>query len=109
MVFNQSVNYNSGTTVEDPLSRVFAALADPTRRSILERLSVADATVNEIAEPYEMSLPAVSKHIKILVEAGLVSKTKSAQYRPCRLEADQLKEATEWLSEYKRLWDINLG
>lgn len=105
MVFNQSVNYNS---VDDPLSRVFAALADPTRRSILARLAAADATVNEIAEPYEMSLPAVSKHIKILEQAGLISKTRSAQYRPCRLEADQLKEATEWLGNYRRFWEANL-
>lgn len=101
MVFNQIVNYSS---VDDALSRVFAALADPTRRSILSRLSVADATVNEIAEPYEMSLPAISKHLKVLEQAGLVSRTKSAQYRPCRLEADVLKEATEWLDEYRRFW-----
>lgn len=108
MVFNHPVNYTIDTTDDDSLSRIFAALADPTRRSILERLSIADATVSEIAEPYEMSLPAVSKHIKILVEAGLVSKTRSAQFRPCRLEADRLKPATEWLNEYHRLWDATL-
>jgi DNA-binding transcriptional ArsR family regulator len=105
MVFNQSVNY---TSVDDPLSRVFAALADPTRRSILAHLSSKDATVNEIAEPYEMSLPAVSKHIKILEQAGLVSKTRSAQYRPCRLETEPLKEATLWLNDYCRFWEANL-
>lgn len=105
MVFNQSVNY---TSVDDPLSRIFAALADPTRRSILSRLATADATVNEIAEPYEMSLPAVSKHLKVLEQAGLISRTRNAQYRPCRLEADQLKEATEWLNEYRKFWEANL-
>lgn len=102
MLFNQLVNYTSET---DPLSTLFAALADPTRRDILARLSVADSTVGELAEPYQMSLPAISKHLKVLEQAGLISRTKVAQYRLCRLEADRLREAAEWLAEYRSLWD----
>lgn len=104
MVINQTVKYNS---ITDPLSLIFGALADPTRRSILARLSSQDFTVNELAEPYDMSLPAISKHLKVLEEAGLVSKTREAQYRPRHLEADKLREATEWLDSYRRLWEAN--
>jgi DNA-binding transcriptional ArsR family regulator len=103
MVFNQTVNYVSGS---DPLSQLFYALADPTRRSILATLSVSDATVSELAEPFDMSLPAISKHLKILEEVGLISKTKIAQQRLCRLEAERLKEAIEWLEQYRRFWDL---
>lgn len=103
MVINQTVKYS-----EDGLTRVFAALADPTRRSILARLSRVDASVNELAEPYGMSLAAVSKHLKILEKAGLISKQKRAQQRQCRLEADRLQAATEWLNDYRRLWEANL-
>src|SRR5680860_1184803 len=86
----------------DPLSRVFSALADPTRRDIVARLAVGDATVNEIAEPYEVSVQAVSKHLKVLGEAGLVSRTRDAQRRPCHLEADVLDLMTKWIERYRR-------
>ncbi|MDB5181936.1 MAG: ArsR family transcriptional regulator [Candidatus Saccharibacteria bacterium] len=105
MVFNRLVNYSP---IDDPLSQLFAALADPTRRSILARLSVADATVSELAEPYDMSLPAISKHLKILEQVGLVSKSKIAQQRLCRLEAERLQEANEWLGEYRKFWEASL-
>jgi DNA-binding transcriptional ArsR family regulator len=104
MLINQSVNLMYGN---DPLSDLFAALADPTRRSILARLARGDATVNELAAPYDMSLPAVSKHIKILEQVGLLSKTRDAQRRPCHLESAKLQEATEWLDAYRELWESN--
>jgi len=100
MVINQLVKYSAAS---DPLSLIFAALADPTRRSIMSYLSAHDATVNEIAEPYDMSLPAVSKHLKVLEHAGLISKTKEAQYRPRHLETASLQEAILWLDAYRRL------
>lgn len=105
MVFNQTVNYS---VVNDPLSMIFAALADPTRRSILARLSNNDVTVNELAEPFDMSLPAISKHLKVLEQAGLISTTKDAQYRPKHLEAATMKEAIDWLDRYRQLWEQNL-
>lgn len=105
MIVNQTVKYSS---LNDPLSAIFAALADPTRRSILSRLSAQEATVNELAEPYHMSLPAISKHLKVLESAGLISRTKRAQWRPCRLEAGALEPAAAWLEEYKQLWINNL-
>ncbi|MCO5154195.1 MULTISPECIES: ArsR/SmtB family transcription factor [unclassified Shinella] len=83
----------------------FAALADPTRRAILARLSEGDATVNEIAAPFEMSLPAVSKHLKVLETAGLITRSRTAQWRPCHLEAGPLKEANGWIGHYRRFWD----
>jgi DNA-binding transcriptional ArsR family regulator len=89
----------------DQLSVIFAALADPTRRAILTRLAEGEATVNEIAEPFAMTLPAVSKHLKVLERAGLISRGREAQWRPCRLEAEPLREATEWTSRYRRFWD----
>jgi DNA-binding transcriptional ArsR family regulator len=89
----------------DRLSIVFSALADPTRRAILARLSSGEATVTELAAPFEMSLPAVSKHLKVLERAGLISRGRAAQWRPCRLEAKALQEATSWLDEYRRLWE----
>jgi DNA-binding transcriptional ArsR family regulator len=91
--------------VSDPLSMTFAALADPTRRAILARLSEGDATVNEIAAPFEMSLPAVSKHLKVLETAGLITRSRTAQWRPCHLEAGPLKEANGWIGHYRRFWD----
>ncbi|HEU4830832.1 MAG TPA: metalloregulator ArsR/SmtB family transcription factor [Candidatus Saccharimonadales bacterium] len=106
MVINQSVKYKTPT---DHLSVVFAALADPTRRSMLARLSVRSATVNELALPYDMSLPAVSKHLKVLEQAGLISTTKDAQYRPKRLESSSLRQATTWLDDYRKLWEHNLN
>ena len=86
----------------DALSRVFSALADPTRRDMVARLAVADATVNELAEPYDVSLQAVSKHLKVLEDAGLVSRTREAQRRPVHLEADVLDLMTAWIERYRR-------
>lgn len=88
----------------DPLSQTFAALADPTRRAILERLSHGEASVNELAAPFEISLPAVSRHLKVLEQAGLISRGREAQWRPCRLEGAQLRTVTEWLEQYRRHW-----
>ena len=90
--------------VEEELSRTFAALADPTRRAILARLSKGEATVNELAEPFEISLQAVSKHLKVLERAGLITRGRSAQLRPSRLEVAPLKEAVDWLETYRRFW-----
>ena len=89
----------------DQLSVVFSALADPTRRAILARLAEGPATVNEIAEPFDMTLPAVSKHLKVLERAGLISRGRQAQWRPCKLEAEPLREATEWMGRYRQFWD----
>ena len=86
----------------DPLSRAFAALADPTRRDIVARLTLADATVGELAEPYEVSLQAVSKHLRVLEDAGLVSRTRDAQRRPVHLEAEELSLMTAWIERYRR-------
>ena len=88
--------------VDDQLSRVFAALADPTRRDMVARLAVGDATVGELAEPYDVSVQAVSKHIKVLADAGLVSQTRDAQRRPCHLEAEVFDLMTKWIERYRR-------
>jgi DNA-binding transcriptional ArsR family regulator len=87
------------------LDATFAALADPTRRAILSRLASGDASVMELAEPFAMSQPAISKHLKVLERAGLVSRHRDAQRRPCRLEAKPLAEATQWLESYRRFWE----
>jgi DNA-binding transcriptional ArsR family regulator len=92
----------------DRLSITFAALADPTRRAILARLVLGEATVTELAEPFEMSLPAVSKHLKVLERAGLIARGREAQWRPCRLEAGPLKDAVDWLEVYRRFWEESL-
>jgi len=92
----------------DNLSTTFAALADPTRRAILARLRSGEATVLELAEPFDMSLPAISKHLKVLERAGLISRGRDAQRRPCRIEATRLKEATDWLERYRRFWEESL-
>jgi DNA-binding transcriptional ArsR family regulator len=89
----------------DQLSVTFAALADPTRRAILARLAHGEATVTELAKPFDLSLPGVSKHLKVLQRAGLITQSRSAQWRPCRLEATRLKEASDWVGEYRRFWD----
>jgi DNA-binding transcriptional ArsR family regulator len=89
----------------DRLSTTFAALADPTRRAILARLSSGEASVTELAEPFEMSLPAISKHLKVLQRAGLIARGREAQWRPCRLEAGPLKDARDWLEHYRRFWE----
>src|SRR5262245_61325306 len=92
----------------DRLSTTFAALADPTRRAILARLAAGEASVTELAEPFEMSLPAVSKHLKVLERAGLIARGRQAQWRPGRLEAVPLKDAAEWLEHYRRFWEQSL-
>jgi DNA-binding transcriptional ArsR family regulator len=92
----------------DPLSATFSALADPTRRAILARLAHGEATVNELAEPFEISLPAVSRHLKVLEGAGLISRGREAQWRPCRLEPKRLKAVDDWLSVYRRFWEQSL-
>ena len=89
----------------DQLSATFAALADPTRRAILARLSQGEASVTELAKPFDLSLPGVSKHLKVLQRAGLITQSRNAQWRPCRLEGSRLKEASEWVGEYRRFWD----
>jgi DNA-binding transcriptional ArsR family regulator len=89
----------------DQLSATYAALADSTRRAILARLATGEASVTELAEPFEMSLPAVSKHLKVLERAGLIARSRQAQWRPCRLEAAPLKDAADWLEEYRRFWE----
>jgi DNA-binding transcriptional ArsR family regulator len=89
----------------DHLSTTFAALADPTRRAILARLTSGEASVTELAEPFEMSLPAVSKHLKALERAGLIARGREAQWRPCRLKAKPLKDAVDWLERYRRFWE----
>jgi DNA-binding transcriptional ArsR family regulator len=93
----------------DDLSATFAALADPTRRAILARLSEGDATVNQLAEPFDLKLPTVSKHLKVLQKAGLITQGRQAQWRPCRLEARKLQEAHEWVERYRRFWDESLN
>src|SRR3954454_14539860 len=89
----------------DRLSATFSALADPTRRAILARLALGETSVTELAEPLEMSLPAVSKHLKVLERAGLIARGRAAQWRPCRLEPTPLKAATDWLEDYRRFWE----
>jgi DNA-binding transcriptional ArsR family regulator len=89
----------------DQLSTTFAALADPTRRAILARLARGEATVTELAEPFALSLPAISKHLKVLQHAGLVTQGRKAQWRPCRLEAAPLREVAAWMEEYRQFWD----
>jgi DNA-binding transcriptional ArsR family regulator len=89
----------------DQLSVTFAALADPTRRAILARLAQGEASVTELAKPFDLSLPGISKHLKVLQRAGLVTQGRNAQWRPCRLEPARLKEASEWVGDYRRFWD----
>lgn len=90
--------------MQDYLSNTFAALADPTRRAILARLALGETNVSELAEPFAMSMPAVSKHLKVLERAGLIARGREAQWRPCRLNASPLKEAASWIEEYRRFW-----
>lgn len=92
----------------DQLSTTFAALADPTRRAILARLALGETTVNELAKPFKMSGPAISKHLKVLERAGLITRGREAQWRPCRLEPAALKGVDTWLEEYRRFWDDRL-
>src|SRR5579864_2055839 len=92
----------------DPLSSTFAALADPTRRAILARLAAGEASVKELAEPFDMTLPAVTKHLKVLQRAGLITQGRRAQWRPCRLEATPLRGVADWVEPYRRFWGERL-
>jgi DNA-binding transcriptional ArsR family regulator len=94
--------------MSDRLSATFAALSDPTRRAILARLALGETSVKELAEPFDMSLPAVSKHLKVLERAGLISRGKEAQWRPCRIEPRALQEVDAWLEDYRRMWEERL-
>ena len=89
----------------DPLSTTFAALADPTRRAILARLALGEATVSELAAPFDMSLPGISKHLKVLQRAGLIEQGRQAQWRPCRLAPEPLRDVAEWVEQYRRHWE----
>jgi len=90
---------------DDKLSQIFAALANPTRRAILARLAEGEATVNELAQPFNMSLPAISKHIRVLEHAGLITQGQKAQYRPCSLDAAPLEEVSRWTDQYRHIWE----
>src|SRR4030088_2848596 len=90
---------------DDALSTTFAALADPTRRAILARLATGEATVTELAEPFAVSMPAISKHLKVLEKAGLITRGRTAQWRPCRLRAAPLSEASSWIQQYREFWE----
>lgn len=92
----------------DLLSSTFSALADPTRRAILARLAQGETSVTELAQPFKMSLPGISKHLKVLERAGLISRGRDAQWRPCQLKAGPLKEAADWISEYRQFWEESL-
>src|SRR5213080_3920828 len=96
--------------MEDHLNQTFAALADPTRRAIIAQLSKGEANVSDLAKPFlkEMSLPAITKHLKVLEKAGLITKTKEAQWRPCRLNGEQFKNASDWIEHYRKFWEESL-
>lgn len=98
----------TATPTRDPLSTTFAALADPTRRAILSRLVEGETSVTELAEPFEISMPAVSKHLKVLERAGLIERSRRAQWRPCRLDAAPLREVADWVQRYRHFWDESL-
>lgn len=95
-------------TALDPLSTTFAALADPTRRAILARLVLGETSVSELAKPFDISAPAISKHLKVLERAGLISRGREAQWRPCRIQPGALRGVDDWLERYRRLWEENL-
>jgi DNA-binding transcriptional ArsR family regulator len=105
LLFNRPVKQQMAI---DPLSATFSALADPTRRAILARLALGETSVSELAEPFDISLPAVSRHLKVLERAGLIARGREAQWRPCRIEPKALKNVDEWLEEYRRLWEQRL-
>ena len=94
--------------IADSLSTTFSALADPTRREILLHLAGGEATVNELAEPFDVSLPAISKHLKVLERAGLIERTRDAQRRPCKLDPAPLKAASDWIAQYRQMWEDRL-
>ena len=91
--------------MNDQISSTFSALADPTRRAILARLALGETSVTELASPFEMSMPAISRHLKVLEKAGLIARGREAQWRPCKLKAEPLKQAADWLDEYRRFWE----
>jgi DNA-binding transcriptional ArsR family regulator len=91
--------------MHDQISSTFSALADPTRRAILARLALGETSVTDLASPFEMSMPAISRHLKVLENAGLISRGREAQWRPCKLRPEPLKQAADWLEEYRRFWD----
>src|SRR5918992_1004606 len=97
------------TVAVDQLDRTFAALADPTRRAILARLADGEATVNELAAPFDISLPAVSKHLKVLQRARLIEQGRQAQWRPCRLEPEPLRDISDWVGQYRHIWEERFG
>jgi DNA-binding transcriptional ArsR family regulator len=94
--------------MQDQLSSTFAALSDPTRRAILARLMLGETSVSELAKPFDMSMPAVSKHLKILERAGLIARGREAQWRPCRLDAGPLKDAASWIEAFRRFWSVHI-
>ena len=96
------------TSEDDRLSQTFAALANSTRRAILARLAEGEATVNELAEPFDMSLPAISKHIRVLERAGLITQGQKAQYRPCTIDVTPLEEISNWTEQYRHIWELSL-
>jgi DNA-binding transcriptional ArsR family regulator len=98
----------AATAIDDRLDETFAALANVTRRAILARLAQGEATVNELAAPFDMQLPAISKHIKVLEHAGLIVRSRNAQFRPCRLAPDRLAEVATWADQYRAIWDERL-
>lgn len=100
-LISRSVKYMT----TDRLSATFSALADPTRRAILARLTLGETSVNELAKPFEMSLPAISKHLKVLENAGLITRSREAQWRPCKIETHALRSVDEWLENYRKLWE----
>jgi DNA-binding transcriptional ArsR family regulator len=104
------VEYKSPTSAQasSRLDAAFSAMADPTRRAILARLSLGESSVTELAEPFEMSLPAISKHLKVLEHAGLITRGREAQWRPCRIEAGPLQDVDAWLERYRRFWEDSL-
>jgi len=93
--------------MSDPISATFSALADPTRRAILARLALGETSVTELAAPFEMSMPAVSKHLRVLEQAGLIVRSREAQYRPCKLKAEPLRQAADWIGEYRKFWEAS--
>lgn len=105
---DQLINQWVKRMVADALSTTFAALADPTRRAILSRLSSGEASVKELAQPFSMSLPAISKHLKVLERAGLIERGREAQWRPCRLQVRPLKQASDWIDQYREFWEERL-
>jgi DNA-binding transcriptional ArsR family regulator len=100
-----SIEAEASEELDDELSVTFGALADPTRRAILARLAAGDATVNELAQPFAISLQAISRHLKVLERAGLISRSRDAQYRPCRLEAAPLRNASQWIEDHRAAWE----